>query len=235
MNDSDVIDAFVEHLRGNGYPDLHIEMRPDQTNRNSADIDAIAGPFAIEHTSIDTLPKQRRDSDWFMQAAGGIGKEISMKVSFRLRVTLDYDAVTRGQDWAAIRHALKKFIANEAPLLADGRYVLDGIPWVPFRLYVTKASDRPPGVFIGRVEPSGDTLPICVKKQFDRKAKKLEKYSPEKTTLLLAESDDFVLMNESMMLDTIRKAYPAVPPPGVDQIWYADTSLPSEIKFRRFF
>ena len=60
MNDRSVIDAFVAHLREEGYPDLRVERRPDDENRESSDIDAITGPFAIEHTSIDTLPNPYR-------------------------------------------------------------------------------------------------------------------------------------------------------------------------------
>ena len=71
MTDYDVINVFVEHLRINGHPGLHVDRWPDKGNLNSSDIDAIAGPFAIEHTSVDTLPNQRRDADWFMRAAGG--------------------------------------------------------------------------------------------------------------------------------------------------------------------
>jgi len=48
------------------------------------------------------------------------------------------------------------------------------------------------------------------------------------------ENDDIALMNESKLLDAIRKAYSTGPLPGVDQIWYADTSIPSEIEFSDF-
>ena len=41
-------------------------------------------------------------------------------------------------------------------------------------------------------------------------------------------------MNELKMLDAIRKAYPENPPVGVDQVWYADTSVPSELEFIEF-
>lgn len=64
MNDCDVINAFVTYLWENGHSCLQVDRWPDKENRNLADIDAIAGAFAIEHTSIDTLPNQRRDSDW---------------------------------------------------------------------------------------------------------------------------------------------------------------------------
>ena len=72
MKDREVVDAFVSHLRNHGHPGIRVERRPDEENRESPDIDAIAGPFAIEHTSIDSVRNQRRDADWFMRAAGGL-------------------------------------------------------------------------------------------------------------------------------------------------------------------
>ena len=47
MNDRYVINAFVTYLRENGHPGLQVNRWPDNENRDSADIDAIAGAFAI--------------------------------------------------------------------------------------------------------------------------------------------------------------------------------------------
>jgi hypothetical protein len=85
-------------------------------------------PFAIEHTIIDTVANQRRDSDWFMQAAAGIENELDQKLPFRLTVTLEYDAVGKGQNWPAIRAALKTWVTKEAPHLANGRSVFENLP-----------------------------------------------------------------------------------------------------------
>lgn len=235
MNDQDVINAFVAYLRKVGFPDLKVDRRPDKENRKTSDIDAIAGYFAIEHTSIDTLPNQRRDSDWFIQAVGGIEKELSVLIPFCLNITIEYDAVTKGQDWATIRQNLKTWIINESPRLNDGRSVLEDVHGIPFRLRVRKASDRRPGIFFARFAPKDDTLPVRIRKHFDRKAKKLAKYhSPDKTTVLLIENDDIALMNEGKILYSIQIAYPSGPPNDVDKIWYADTSIPNDIEFMDF-
>jgi hypothetical protein len=55
------------YLGRNANPGLKVNARPDEVNRLSSDIDAIAGPFAIEHSSIDTVLNQRRDSAWFLK------------------------------------------------------------------------------------------------------------------------------------------------------------------------
>lgn len=231
--DRKVVNAFVAYLQDNGYPGLQVDLYPEDDN--DADIDAIAGRFAIEHTSVDTLPNQRRDSDWFMRAAGGLEDEIQNKPPFRLRIGLEYHAVTKGQDWSAIREALRTWINKESPRLPDGRHVLENVPGVPFRLYVTKARDRAPGIFFARFEPQDDSLSERIKEQFERKARKLAKYKRlGLTTILLVENKDIALMNEIKMLQAIRAAYPAGPPHGVDEVWFVDTSIPSAIEFYNF-
>ena len=234
MSDRNVIETFVNYLKENGYPGLEIDCWPEDKNPNTPEIDAIAGPFAIEHTSVDTLPNQRRDADWFMKAVGGLNSQIK-DISFRLGIVVEYDAVIKGQNWTEIREALKTWIFSKALKLPDGRHVIENVPGIPFRMNVTKSSDRPPGVFIGRFEPYDDTFPSRVRNLLDRKANKLAKYhKPGTTTVLLVESDDIALMNELKILEGIQKAYPGGLPEGIDQIWYADTSIPADIEFHNF-
>jgi hypothetical protein len=99
MKDRDVINAFIAYLKEHGYPGLKVERWPDGENRNSSDIDAIACDFAIEHTSIDTILNQRRDSDWYLRAIHLLERELPFRLDFRLQIALEYDAVTKGQDW----------------------------------------------------------------------------------------------------------------------------------------
>ncbi len=235
MKDSDVIDEFVAHLRKNGHPNLKVDQRLDNKNRTSTDIDAIAGPFAIEHTSIDTLPNQRFNNNRFMQVIDGLEQELPNQLSFSLQITFEYDAVTTQQNWKAIRQALKSWIIKDAPCLAEGQHVIGSIPGIPFELHVNKEISSPPSVRFGRFAPSDNTLAGRIKTQCDRKAKKLAKYQgTEKTTILLIESYDIALMHPSIMLKGIHGAYPNGLPPGVDKIWYADTSIPDYIRFTDF-
>ena len=43
MDDAEVVAAFVAHLADEGHPGLTVDARPDLDNRDSSDIDAIAG------------------------------------------------------------------------------------------------------------------------------------------------------------------------------------------------
>ena len=227
MNDREVVEAFVAYLREHGHPALKVDGWPDQVNRKTCEIDAIAGPFAIEHTSVDTVENQREASAHFNCVIGGIREELVGKVPFRLKITVEWSAVRVGQDWSAIRGAMKDWILTEAPSLPDGCHVIDDgtIPGVPFGLMVRKASDRPPDIIFGRTEPHDDTLPARIRKQLDKKAGKLAKYASEKTTILLVESSDMALMNQGILLDAIKAAYSDALPTGVDQVWYTDTSV----------
>lgn len=230
MEDISVIDAFVAYLRKHGCPGLQVDERPEDTNRSSPEIDAIAGSLAIEHTSIDTLPDQRGESAQFMKVVDGIERELV--ISFRLRISIEYTAVKKGQDWNAIRQKLKNWISTQSPRLSDGSNVKD-VPGIPFRLHISKDSNRPPSILFYRfIQPAG-TLPTRIKTQFDRKAKKLLNYKPDKTTVLLVESDDIALMSESLIQSAILDVYPKGPPSGVAQIWYVDTSIPALIEFSR--
>ena len=215
MKDREVVNSFVNYLRDNRYPGLHIERYPE--DKNDGEIDAIAGQFAIEHTSIDPLPNQRRDADWFLKAAGGLENELP-KLPFQLNITLEYSVVTRGQKWLKIREAIKAWITNASHKLPYGRHVLDEVPGVPFRLYIRKEKDRLEGIFFARRDvPKDDCLSKRIRQLCQSKANKLSKYQkPGTTTILLVERYSIALMSGLSLYNAIKNAYPEGPPPGFD-------------------
>jgi len=233
VDDYEVIKLFVTHLRDHGFPDLQVERHPDKENPGISDIDAIAGNFAIEHTSIDTLVNQRRNSDWFSKIVGGLDKELSKKVSSRIVITFPYHAIRKGQNWAEIREALINWVISKSSQLEEGTHIINDISDVEFQVNV-RGGDWKPGLLFARFEPNDETLPSRIKTLFDRKLEKLGKYhSPECTTVLLVENNDIALMNDWKMLESIRNAYPDGMP-YVDEIWYADTSCSPTVLFNNF-
>ena len=185
MDEHDVINVFVTHLgHHKGYPNLAVSRWPDKENRTEPEIDAVAGVFAIEHTSIDSVANQRQLDDWYSRVVGGLDQVIQDCVDCVMRV--------------------RKGLA-------------------------------PSIVGFARLEPEDDTLPARIRKILDRKTMKLRKYQgPFATTILLVENDDIALMNEFKMLDGIREAYADGLPQGVDEIWFADTSIPDKPQFHDF-
>jgi len=182
MNDRDLIGAFIAYLREHGIPDLKVDYWPEDENRNSPDIEAVAGNMAIECTSIDTIPNLRRDSEWFFQVFSNVAQELPFRVTFRLNITIDYGAVRKGQDWAAIREGIKNWIIKEARNLLEGHQIINGVPNIPFRIDVRKLNRRRPGVIVGRFAPEDDSLACRIRKLFDAKVNKLIKYQKTRLT-----------------------------------------------------
>ena len=221
------IGMFVANLRSSGHPNLQVDRCPD--------IDALASPFAIEHIRIDTVSEQARRDDWFGQVIDGLEEELSPYLPFRLQITLQYDAVTENQAWRAINRALSNWIIRESLYLADGRHV-HNVPGIPFPLNVDKDSDYEfPGLVFYRSQPNDNTLPNRIQALCDRAAEQLAIYQESgKTTVILIENNDRVLMYQNRMRSAIQDAYPNGPPAGVDQIWFADTAEDSDITFEDF-
>ena len=233
LTDKEVVNLFIGYLAYNGSPGLTVAAWPDESNRQSSDIDAIAGPFAIEHSSVDATPNQRRGSAWFVQVVKALEDEFDYNLPFRLVLIFPYEGIQPGSDWSRITAALRAWILNEAPKLSMGSYTTVGdIPDIPFEFRAVKRSSDRTGLLFGRFAPNDKTLPGRLRKQLDRKANKLSQYKNKgKTTILLVESDDIALMDDSRIWDGLRQAYPDGLPCGIDQVWFADTSIRDEILF----
>lgn len=230
LTDKKVIALFVKYLADQGNPGIEVDAWPDK--ERPSEIDAIAGPFAIEHTSVDTISNQRRDGAWFERVVKPLEDEFRCKLPFRLVLTFPYEGIQTGQDWARITTELRNWILDEAPKLPIGSHTIKNVPKIPFEFYAEKRSSSRTGLFFGRFAPNDGTLPDRLREQLDRKVKKLSPYKGKnKTTILLVESDDIALMNDGIMWDGLRSAYPDGLPQGLDQIWFADTSILEEILF----
>jgi len=227
---------FVKFLRDHGHQGLGIDRFPDDEQSKEADIDALAGELAIEHTSVDTVPQQRQRSAWFMQAAGDLEAEFNRledRPQFFFSITLPYEAIDTGQDWNQIKEGLRSWIEDNVHSLPDGVHTMRGVTGVPFEFRVKRSSVGPKGVYFSRVPPTDSSLPSRLRDLLDRKAKKLIPYKVRgKTTILLVESDDIALMNEPLLVEAIWSAYHGVLPEGVDQIWFADTAVRPDLSFR---
>ena len=133
-----LIQRFVNHIANQYNFNLQVDSWPDEETRNSKDIDATAGNFAIEHTSVDTVPYQRRDADWFLQTVGSLEEEFYGKFTFRFTVILPYEGIQTGQDWSQIRAALRSWLMQKAFDLSEGSHIIEDVSGVPFKFRVTK-------------------------------------------------------------------------------------------------
>jgi hypothetical protein len=217
--DREIVEQFVEHLRVDGQPDLKIDSWPEDDNPGQSVVEAIAGNLAIEHTSIDTLPDQRRIGEQFMDALGILDH---LPATARLSINVPYELVTIGSDWEAYRLTLADWIINVAPMLPDGRYDIE-LPNTPLTCIAIKESDRSARVVISRPIQDDHTLPHRVGQQIMRKMKKLLRYKADGyATVLILETQDQSLMNQHKMLRAVRDGLGGSMPEGLDQLWFTE-------------
>lgn len=233
-NEGDVIEEFVAFLAANGHPGLKVDQWPDRepANRNKKAIDAIAGQFAIEHTSIDALDEKRARDAEFMRALGDLEAELTGSLPFRLRVRVLYRAVAKGQKWDDVRAAFRAWILGDAMNLPEGFHRLN-VPGVPFELHVEKTSEEASGLFLGRlINETDSTLEKTIAPLLIEKAAKLQPHAQDgRTRILLLETSDTTMMNRVIAAKAIHTNFPDRLPEGIDEIWYADTALPDATLF----
>ena len=242
-DDKKIVGKFVEHLRCNcGFSDLEINCFPDSLNSSSKDVDAIADPLAIEHTSIDFLPNQRQNDVRFLKFIDGLFPIKDCRINSRLTIHIPYefDKYIEPKNLSAIQKAFEDFVVQNSRDWNDGGpHKFEDVQGVPFNFQVFKDSDLPSGVRFQRILPPNVDFSDRLFKQLESKRGKLVEYRKfGLTTVLLVESKDIALVdvNGQKVLNAIREAYPSGMPLGLDQMWYVDTvgDLPGGIFFREF-
>ncbi len=235
-----MINAFVEFKKDLlGCQNLRVDRWPDKEIRCRQEIDAVAGHFAIEHTSIDSIEDQR-DARFFC-FTDGLDSVISDCVDCGFTITFDYKATREALRRikrvgpSLLHDDLKRWILDSASDLRCGSHEIE-LPTLvrvdpPIVMSIRKGQ-RPAVRGIRRAVAGPDkTLTPRLKRILDKKAKKLRKYQDRYTTILLFESIDIALMNPVEMRDAFQKAYPDRLPNGADEIWFADTSAPPTVWF----
>jgi hypothetical protein len=219
-----VIEQFLSFLRMNGYPDLVLDDCPDEHNRNSRDIDAIAGNFAIEHTTVDGLPGQRGHDDRFLRLVEGLRVELKPGLLCHANVTICYDDLREvtANSMTAIRVVLLAWLRSILPMLGDGPHWFPRTPELPFAILIRKWTDREPGVYFMRDFPRDHSRGWQLPEQLARKAAKLRTYKTKTAgyiTLLLIELNGSALMGSYDFLELFYDAHGALDLDGVDEVW----------------
>lgn len=221
-----IVESFLEHLgKVRGRP-LRAEAWPDEENRNTADIDAIAGPYAIEHTVVESFENQLRELAWYRESFIPLIEELRPRVDSRLEINLPREAI--GFRDSLVPELRDWVLANE-PGLDDGvleaTLVRSGIG-----IRVSKSSGRKRGVHLTWWIPGQNRKALT--RQLQKKISKLARYREKgKTTILLVESDDLQSMNSVLMEELVQGAVGPELAVHVDELWYADTSIPGSLEF----
>ena len=232
MEQNQVIERFLELYNRVQHTMYIVSSYPDEANRASKDIDAIAEEeghptLAIEHTKILTLKDQKRESAWFMKAFGSLEAEFANALPRSVSLVFPYKSVVLGQRWKEIRDAIRRWLVSAIPSLPVGRSD-PVIPGVPFKLTVWCRQEGR-SLLLSRWEPvveSRDSLKVQIGKQLSHKYETLGWYRASgATSILLLESDDIALVNWASLYRAFLFATEDTPRPDLDQVWMACTHL----------
>jgi hypothetical protein len=162
--DRHCIRTFTALLQSIGRAGDHAVDWPE--DNADGEIDAVFGPYAIQHTSIDTLPDGRARNAWFGQVIGTLEAELRGTLGADLYVTIHWSAVEKGQDWKAINHALRDGLAQIVSNLPEGGHHGVTLRGVPFAIDVIKQPPRTfDGVMFSRYDPGDQTLSARLRHQ----------------------------------------------------------------------
>lgn len=231
------IKAFIS-----GYSDLknsifNIIEWPDQNN--PGDIDGLASDghevLAIEHTSIDSFGKQREDDAVFKKVFSPISKELNGCFDGRVTVIVPIKAVRLKKDQEKVSKDLKELLKKEIPNLPYGVSNLKSSD-LSFDIKVIK--DKSSRRLLGFARPAPENIKLGerLKEAIEKKTKKFQRNNYHKETkILLIENNDIALVSPV----DFRIAWDTVFRKGIrnysDQIWYVDSSIPSEYYIHPLF
>ena len=219
-----VISEWVTIQRSLGVEIQDPEWRDKPHN---GDIEAIAFPFAVEHTSVDSIENQRL-YEAHSQTVFQDLDQITIVPPARIKLSISLEDFVK-TDHKKLRSALILWLQNEAPKLPDGHTQGAEIFDLPVEWRCWKYSYRPPGLYFGLAVDT-EKCRNEIANLLSRKDQKLETYRRQGlTSVVIVESDDFQLMAPDIFFEMAIKAHENHTL-STDQLWFADTSL-DDIEF----
>jgi hypothetical protein len=217
--EKNLIQAFAKHL---GFS---VEEWPEETSPKPRQIDAIAGPWAIEHTSVDMIEGDRTLYERFNRIRSLIERKLSPDITFPLTIWLDYPAIANVKDQrveARVAEAVVRRVEIELTSLKDGVVTdfapSDELPRFKLLKNRRQRSEVHVGTFTENVLPN--LLP-----QFQDKLAKLRDCSYDKKRLLLIETHNIQHDEPEVILGELAKLFCDSNQWKPDAVWRADTSI----------
>lgn len=190
---------------------------PDKRERNLPACDALAiigsKKVAIEHTSVDSVPQQRRDSARFMKVLGPLDLDLKNKLptpgSYWLSVHMNAIPALKRKEWDGIRNRIHEWclkVANSleigSPYSAPKHFVRAMPEGVPFEVTLYRWPGEDGRFLITRLAPNDleDQRKDAISQTISSRGSKVSDYRiVGYRTILVLESNDIALANASLI------------------------------------
>jgi len=186
---------------------------PDEIERNSpaCDVSAIVGnrEVAVEHTSIDSYPSQRKDDNRFRKVLGPLENELAGKLPApgHYQLGVNINVIPTGINWDNVRLRIREWCQKVAPTLEIGdpftaprHFVRETPEGVPFEVTLGRWPRRDGQFKVVRFFPEDleRQRTEAIYQALASRGPKVAKYRDRGfRTILILESDDIALANDS--------------------------------------
>lgn len=193
--------------------------RPDKDERQKEAVDWIykgeSTEFVLEHTLIESVPGQIKDSMQFSELLGPLEKELKgyLPEPGYYTLAVNFGAVEGAKDAERIREALKTWIIEKAPTLEVRSpdtipycSIREVPPGVSFEVELSRCRGSNGKLFIMRFSPTDleEQRKSRIREAFGRKCPKLQRARGKtRRSLLVLESDDIALANAHVVGEAV--------------------------------
>lgn len=232
MEAKTIILKFIEKYNSCQPHEFGIVRWPDEENRKSRDIDAIAEakgerPLAIEHTKVETFFNQLQEAARFTEYYGQLETELKNAFAFDITLTLPIFAFVTGTKWGDVRDIIRDWLVANANDFPDG-YSSHQIPGVHFAVGINKNITGTQLFTVARRAPSDRDVHIELAQSLAEalvdKNDQLAQYRASGThTVLILESPDIALVSYVSLYKAFLQAHAIIGTPNIDEVWLACT------------
>lgn len=224
LHEKKVIKEVLKYISKKINQPYRIISYPDEVNRKSPACDMLVSfgnkKYAIEHTSIDSIPNQRRDDNRFIKLLSPLKNELNGELPtpghYQLVIDMDVIPALNRSNGSKIYQSIKEWCIKIAPTLSmrgphSGKkhFERDRISGVPFELTLYKSHRRDGEFRIGRFSPEQieEKRKEVLKQALCSRGEKVINYKKEGChTILILESNDRALANFNDISDALNNA-----------------------------
>lgn len=243
-NEKEVCDILVRYIEKRKNISLRTVSKPDRVERNRKAVElhlrSDNTDYYIEHTLIESFPKQIEDGEHFKDLLNPLEKVLIGKLpAGHFVLAVSSGAVAGATETDKIQSLLEKWVLEKAPsLVTEGskkrNYVncYERPPNVPFEVFLSYDPRLENVFYIARIAPKDLEIERQkrIRTALNNKCPKLNaaKVDQDSHTVLILECNDIALANHFLIADAVVEEIKKRPNDIPDEIYLVETCIPSQ-------